>query len=31
VLDGLVDHLERHLDLDALLAAARPPRLSRAA
>ena len=31
VLDGLADHLERHLDLDALLAAARPPRLIRAA
>jgi len=31
VLDGLADHLERHLDLDALLAAARPPRLTRAA
>jgi adenosylcobyric acid synthase len=31
VLDGLADHLERHLDLDALVAAARPPRLSRAA
>jgi adenosylcobyric acid synthase len=31
VLDGLADHLERHLDLDALLAAARPPCLTRAA
>jgi len=31
VLDRLADHLERHLDLAALLAAARPPRLSRAA
>ena len=31
VLDRLADHLERHLDLDALLAAARPPRLTRAA
>ena len=31
VLDGLADHLERHLDVDALLAAARPPRLTRAA
>jgi adenosylcobyric acid synthase len=31
VLDGLADHLERHLDLTALLAAARPPRLIRAA
>jgi len=30
-LDGLADHLERHLDLAALLAAARPPRLIRAA
>jgi adenosylcobyric acid synthase len=30
-LDGLADHMERHLDLDGLLAAARPPRLSRAA
>ena len=30
-LGRLADHLERHLDLDALLAAARPPRLSRAA
>ena len=27
-LDRLADHLERHLDLAALLAAARPPRLS---
>ena len=31
VLDGLADHLERHLDLTALLAAARPPCLIRAA
>jgi len=31
VLDSLADHLERHLDLAALLAAARPPRLTRAA
>jgi len=31
VLDGLADHLERSLDLAALLAAARPPRLIRAA
>ncbi len=31
VLDDLADHLERHLDLAALLAAARPPRLIRAA
>ncbi len=31
VLDGLADHLERHLDLGALLAASRPPRLIRAA
>jgi len=31
VLDGLADHLEQHLDLAALLAAARPPRLIRAA
>ena len=31
VLDGLADHLEQHLDLAALLAAARPPRLTRAA
>jgi adenosylcobyric acid synthase len=30
-LDGLADHLERHLDVAALLAAARPPRLTRAA
>ena len=30
-LDTLADHLEAHLDLDALLAAARPPRLTRAA
>jgi adenosylcobyric acid synthase len=31
VLDNLANHLEQHLDLDALLAAARPPRLTRAA
>ncbi len=31
VLDGLADHLEQHLDLDALLAASRKPRLTRAA
>jgi adenosylcobyric acid synthase len=31
VLDGLADHLERHLDLAALLAAARPSHLIRAA
>ncbi|MGC2415827.1 MAG: cobyric acid synthase [Stellaceae bacterium] len=31
VLDDLADHLEQHLDLDALLAAARRPRLTRAA
>jgi adenosylcobyric acid synthase len=31
VLDGLADHLEQHLDLAALFAAARPPRLIRAA
>jgi adenosylcobyric acid synthase len=31
VLDRLADHLERHLDGAALLAAARPPRLTRAA
>jgi adenosylcobyric acid synthase len=31
VLDRLADHLERHLDMGALLAAARPPRLTRAA
>src|SRR5712691_2058106 len=31
VLDGLADHREQHLDLAALLAAARPPRLTRAA
>src|SRR6266851_1394995 len=31
VLDGLADHLEQHLDLAALLAAARPPSLTRAA
>src|SRR5690349_12255578 len=30
-LDALADHLERNLDLAALLAAARPPRLRRAA
>ena len=30
-LDRLADHLEAGLDLDALLAAARPPRLTRAA
>jgi len=30
VLDGLADHLEQHLDLAALLAAARMPRLTRA-
>ena len=30
-LDRLADHLERHLDLDRLLGATRPPRLSRAA
>jgi len=30
-LDALADHLEQSLDLDALLAAARPPRLRRAA
>ena len=30
-LDRLADHLERSLDLDAILAAARPPRLTRAA
>ena len=30
-LDSLADHLERSLDLSALLAAARPPRLRRAA
>ena len=30
-LDRLADHLEAHLDLDALLAAARPPRLTKAA
>ncbi|MBV9151375.1 MAG: cobyric acid synthase [Alphaproteobacteria bacterium] len=30
-LDSLADHLERHLDISALLAAARPPRLTRAA
>jgi adenosylcobyric acid synthase len=30
-LDRLADHLETHLDLDRILAAARPPRLSRAA
>ena len=31
VLARLADHLERHLDVPALLAAARPPRLTRAA
>jgi adenosylcobyric acid synthase len=31
VLDNLADHLERHLHVAALLAAARPPRLTRAA
>jgi adenosylcobyric acid synthase len=31
VLDRLADHLEQHLNLAALLAAARPPRFSRAA
>ena len=31
VLDGLAEHLERHLDMDALLAASRPPRLTQAA
>lgn len=31
VLDALADHLEQHLDLAALFAAARPPRLTRAA
>jgi adenosylcobyric acid synthase len=31
VLDALADHLERHLDLAALLAAARPPQLNQAA
>jgi len=31
VLDRLADHLERHLDLAALFAAARPPRVSQAA
>jgi adenosylcobyric acid synthase len=31
ILDRLADHLERHLDLAALLAAARPPGLTRAA
>ncbi len=30
-LDGLADHVERHLDLEALLAVSRPPRLRRAA
>ena len=30
-LDALADHLEAHLNLDALLAVARPPRLTRAA
>jgi adenosylcobyric acid synthase len=31
VLDRLADHLERHLDVAALLAAARSPRLTQAA
>jgi len=31
VLDSLADDLEQHLDVAALLAAARPPRLTRAA
>jgi adenosylcobyric acid synthase len=31
ILDRLADHLERHLDLEALLAVARPPDLTRAA
>jgi adenosylcobyric acid synthase len=31
ILDRLADHLEAYLDLDAILAAARPPRLTRAA
>jgi adenosylcobyric acid synthase len=31
VLEGLADHLEQHLDLASLLAASRPPRLTRAA
>jgi adenosylcobyric acid synthase len=31
VLEQLADHLERHLDIAALLASARPPRLTRAA
>jgi adenosylcobyric acid synthase len=30
-LEALADHLERHLDLPALLAAARPPRLRQVA
>jgi adenosylcobyric acid synthase len=30
-LDALADHLEHSLDLSAILAAARPPRLRRAA
>ena len=30
VLDNLADHLEHSLDLTALLAAARPPRVKRA-
>ena len=30
-LDALADHLAAHLDLDAILAAARPPRLTKAA
>jgi adenosylcobyric acid synthase len=31
VLESLADHLEQHLDLEALFAASRPPRLTRAA
>jgi adenosylcobyric acid synthase len=31
VLDNLADHLEQHLDVGALLAAARPPRFTQAA
>jgi adenosylcobyric acid synthase len=30
-LDALAEHLTAHLDLDAILAAARPPRLTKAA
>jgi adenosylcobyric acid synthase len=30
-LDALADHLERYLDVPAILAAARPPRITRAA